>query len=55
VYFFSYKEEWKKKDIENWLKGLALGRSVSSEDGSLGYGWVLAGLWPEARKESNEP
>jgi CRISPR type III-B/RAMP module-associated protein Cmr3 len=53
VYFFTYENDWKEDAIAAWLEGLALGRSVSSEDGPLGYGWVLAGLWPEAGKESN--
>jgi CRISPR type III-B/RAMP module-associated protein Cmr3 len=53
VYFFTYTNDWKKEEVKTWLKELALGRSVSSEDGPLGYGWVLAGLWPEAGKESN--
>jgi len=53
VYFFTYTNDWKKEEVRTWLEGLALGRSVSSEDGPLGYGWVLAGLWPEAGKESN--
>jgi CRISPR-associated protein Cmr3 len=52
VYFFTYTNDWKKEDVTTWLEGLALGRSVSSEDGPLGYGWVLAGLWPEAGKKN---
>ncbi len=52
VYFFRYENDCGIEDITEWLKALAFQRPLSDEDGSLGYGWALAGLWPEVGTEN---